>query len=88
MIKDIAETIDQENSNIPGMHAKPKQKSEASDTTRNKGTKKQFIDMTLLIRSIQRSEGNPDCFGRAEDYCDQRDCSWRSYCLGGAQTPK
>ena len=88
MIKDMAETIDQENSNIPGMHAKPKQKSESSVTTRNKGTKKQFIDMTLLIRSIQRSEGNPDCFGRAEDYCDQLDCSWRPYCLGGAQTPK
>ena len=88
MIKDMAETIDQENSNIPGMHAKPKQKPESSVTTRNKGTKKQFIDMTLLIRSIQRSEGNPDCFGRAEDYCDQLDCSWRPYCLGGAQTPK
>ena len=88
MIKDMAETIDQENSNIQGMHAKPKQKSESSVTTRNKGTKKQFIDMTLLIRSIQRSEGNPDCFGRAEDYCDQLDCSWRPYCLGGAQTSK
>ncbi len=88
MIKDMAENTDQENSNTPGKHAKPKQKFEASITTRNKGTKKQFIDMTLLIRSIQRSEGNPDCFGRAEDYCDQLDCSWRPYCLGGAQTPK
>ena len=23
-----------------------------------------------LIRQIQKAEGNFDCFGRAEDYCD------------------
>ena len=38
-----------------------------------------------LIRAIQRSEGNFDCFGTAADgYCDQMDCRWRNDCLGQA----
>ena len=43
--------------------------------------KKNFLDVTELIRSIQRAEGNPDCFRRAQDYCDQLGCTWRPYCL-------
>jgi hypothetical protein len=34
-----------------------------------------------LIRSIQRAEGNFDCFGSATDYCDQFDCCFRPLCL-------
>jgi len=35
-----------------------------------------------LIRSIQRKEGNFDCFGTAVDgYCDQYNCLWRADCL-------
>lgn len=30
-----------------------------------------------LIKSIQRAEGNFDCFGTAEDYCDQTNCLFR-----------
>lgn len=49
-------------------------------------TKKQYIkndtiDITALIRSIQRVEGNFDCFRRTKGCCDQIDCYWRSYCL-------
>lgn len=40
-----------------------------------------FPDLTHLIRSIQRSEGNPDCFGTAKGYCDKKNCVWREYCL-------
>jgi hypothetical protein len=43
--------------------------------------KKNFFDLTKLIRSIQRGEGNPDCFGGAQGYCDRLDCAWRQYCL-------
>jgi hypothetical protein len=39
------------------------------------------LDVAELIRSIQRAEGNPDCFRRNEGCCDQVDCAWRSYCL-------
>ena len=34
-----------------------------------------------LIRQIQKAEGNFDCFGTAEDYCDQRGCCFREDCL-------
>ncbi|MBW2707870.1 MAG: hypothetical protein JRD04_01065 [Deltaproteobacteria bacterium] len=43
--------------------------------------KKNFLDITALVRSIQRSEGNPDCFLMAEGSCDRTDCAWRKYCL-------
>ncbi len=38
-----------------------------------------------LIRSIQRAEGNFDCFGSATDYCDQWGCAFRPLCLNGGQ---
>jgi hypothetical protein len=44
-------------------------------------TKRDFVNVAELIRSIQRTEGNPDCFQTARGYCDRSDCTWRSYCL-------
>lgn len=38
-------------------------------------------DLAHVIQSIQRIEGNPDCFGTAEKNCDRGDCLWREYCL-------
>ena len=40
---------------------------------------------SALIRSIQRAEGNPDCFRQAQGCCDQFDCTWRKYCLEDVQ---
>lgn len=40
-----------------------------------------LLDLTELVRSIQRSEGNTDCFRRHVDDCDQLSCTWRSLCL-------
>jgi len=40
-----------------------------------------FCDLTRLIRSIQRMEGNPDCFGTVENSCERTGCAWREYCL-------
>ena len=38
-----------------------------------------------LVRSIQLTEGNFDCFGTArEGVCDQSGCLWRKDCLGPA----
>jgi len=42
---------------------------------------KNFLDMTALIRSIQRAEGHADCFQKGIIDCDQIDCKWRSFCL-------
>lgn len=42
---------------------------------------KDRVDITKLVRSIQRSEGHPDCFRSDQDLCDKIDCTWRTYCL-------
>jgi hypothetical protein len=35
-----------------------------------------------MIRSIQRAEGNQDCFGAAWRFdCPQLGCAWRADCL-------
>ncbi len=34
-----------------------------------------------IIHTIQKKEGNFDCFRSAADYCDQWDCSFRDGCL-------
>ena len=34
-----------------------------------------------LIREIQRKEGNFDCYGRAENFCDQMECLFRAICI-------
>ncbi|MFZ2448304.1 MAG: hypothetical protein WAW37_18245 [Syntrophobacteraceae bacterium] len=36
---------------------------------------------TDLIREIQRKEGNFDCYGTAEQDCDQLQCLFRAPCL-------
>lgn len=40
------------------------------------------LSNTELIRKLQQSEGNFDCYGRAlEGVCDQSECLWRDDCL-------
>ncbi len=39
-----------------------------------------------LIRRIQKAEGNFDCFGTAEVYCDQFQCCFREDCLRPSET--
>ena len=34
-----------------------------------------------LIKTIQRKEGNFDCFGSANGNCNQMACCWRDDCL-------
>ena len=34
-----------------------------------------------LVRAIQLREGNFDCYGKVSDYCDQRECAFRSSCF-------
>ena len=42
----------------------------------------------LLVRLIQRAEGNFDCFATAEaGACDQMDCLWREDCFETARRP-
>lgn len=46
-----------------------------------------FPGLSLLIRSIQRIEGNPDCFDTSGGFCDRYDCNWRCYCLKEPKNP-
>jgi hypothetical protein len=48
--------------------------------------KNDFLDITALIRSIQRAEGNPDCFLKGAGDCGRIDCAWRLYCMGRDKT--
>lgn len=46
------------------------------------GINTQKLDKPMLIRAIQRQEGNFDCFGSASaGFCDQGACLWREDCL-------
>jgi hypothetical protein len=40
-----------------------------------------FCDLARLIRSLQRLEGNPECFGTGQASCESICCAWREYCL-------
>jgi hypothetical protein len=40
-----------------------------------------LLDMTAMIRSLQRSEGEEDCYRRGHEICDRKECPWRRYCL-------
>ena len=40
-----------------------------------------YVDLVKLIRSIQRAEGNVDCYRRGLEFCDRMDCVWRDHCL-------
>jgi hypothetical protein len=51
---------------------------------KQKGVNSARMKKADLIRSIQRAEGNFDCFGTpAGGGCDQSACAWREDCLAG-----
>jgi len=57
--------------------------SAVREIARNRGmTKTGKMDKTELIRSIQREEGNYDCFATPYVHeCNQFGCLWREDCL-------
>jgi hypothetical protein len=56
---------------------------EIREIAKEKGIKVGNMKKENIIRSIQRAEGNFDCFGRAgSGVCDQMNCLWRKDCLG------
>jgi hypothetical protein len=53
------------------------------EIAKEKGIRVGNMKKENIIRSIQRAEGNFDCFGRATSgVCDQMNCLWRKDCLG------
>jgi hypothetical protein len=63
------------------LNASREEIGKVSINTKRQGIEDDSLYITALIRSIQRVEGNFDCFRRAKEYCDQTDCCWREYCL-------
>ena len=45
------------------------------------GIKTTGLKRAEMIKEIQRTEGNFDCFDTATDYCDQKGCLFREDCL-------
>jgi hypothetical protein len=67
----------------PIISGKPDERLNASVKTGEQGRTRGLLDITALIRSIQRAEGNPDCFRRIGGDCHDVVCEWRPYCLEG-----
>ena len=44
-------------------------------------SKPDCVDLVNLVRSIQRAEGNTDCYRSGWQQCDQMSCVWRDHCL-------
>jgi hypothetical protein len=56
--------------------------NEVREIGRKLGLKTGQMKKAEIIRSIQRAEGNFDCFGTAASgECTQTDCLWRKDCL-------
>jgi hypothetical protein len=52
------------------------------DIAKTKGIKVGNMKKANLIRSIQKTEGNFECFGTAiSEECNQAECLWREDCL-------
>lgn len=55
---------------------------EIRDIARSKNVKPSGLSWAELIRTIQRHEGNFDCFGTANNgECTQEECLWRENCF-------
>ena len=65
--------------------ASPKDNAEEDclipDMTTNTPQHRDYVDITAMIRSLQRTEGFADCFRTGLSDCDQIECAWRRYCL-------
>jgi hypothetical protein len=44
-------------------------------------TPKNYLDVKVFVRSLQRAEGREDCFLGGRTDCDEIDCRWRKHCL-------
>ncbi len=56
-----------------------------ADMTESAALNMRYVDITAMIRSLQRTEGVTDCFRRGMANCDQMVCAWRRYCLGQSE---
>jgi len=60
---------------------------ETMKTENTFNTKPDYVDLVNLVRSIQRAEGNIDCYRRGWQQCDRMSCFWRHHCLKAPDGP-
>ncbi len=59
------------------------------EIARERGLQPGKAEKEELIKTIQRQEGNFDCFATAYDgMCDQTGCRWREDCFAAARSGK
>jgi hypothetical protein len=72
--------------NNPSKDVKEGKATDCMQSTENQtSTPHRYVDITAMIRSLQRTEGLTDCFRRGLSDCDQLECAWRQYCLTKAE---
>jgi hypothetical protein len=55
---------------------------EIKTIAKTQGINARNLKKTELIRTIQKAEGNFDCYGSEEfGFCNQMNCLWREDCL-------
>jgi len=70
--------------NDTDIHTKPIKTAKTLISDKDKDKKNNnYLDIDELVRSIQRTENNVDCFRKGHIDCNQFDCAWREYCLDG-----
>lgn len=60
---------------------RPARRTKRANTKNHSGSRKNLLDIKNLVRSIQRADGQEDCFLSGRVDCDWSDCRWRPYCL-------
>ncbi len=71
-----------------GRHTECGKNAEKSADLKKAHDKKLIVDITAMIRSVQRVEGNPDCFKKSRGTCKELHCEWRAYCMKDSETPE
>jgi hypothetical protein len=70
----------------PSKEVKEDKTADCMQNAQNQSAPQQrHVDVTAMIRSLQRTEGMIDCFRRGLSDCDQLECAWRQYCLSKAE---
>jgi hypothetical protein len=66
----------------PGsVEASPGQSRNHSKLENHHGSCENYVDISAMIRSLQRAEGHTDCFRQDIDPCEEIECAWRIYCV-------
>ena len=64
-----------------GREEKHLQKNTLASGKNAPDNRRNYLDIKTLVRSLQRADGQEDCFLTGRMDCDETNCRWRNYCL-------